>query len=93
MPTVRESTEGQYSPKTEAGLRDAHRGTRENQNDDFQRRKKLGTNKEKKEGDFAEKAYRCDVKALENHEFPGIAETGRGDLGVLTLKTILKRKG
>lgn len=76
MPTVWESTEWQCLPKIEAALRDTHRGAREDQNDDFQRMK-LGANKEEKEGDFAEKAYRCDVKSLENHEFPGTAETWR----------------
>lgn len=45
------------------------RGSRQDQNDGFQRRMNLEIRRVEREGDFAEKAWRCDVKALENCEF------------------------
>lgn len=77
MPTLWESTEWQYSLKTEAGLGEEKllRGSREDQNDDFQRRMNLEIRTVEREGDFAEKAWRCDLKALENCEFSETAET------------------
>lgn len=72
-----ESTEWQYSLKTEAGMGEEKllRGAREDQNNDFQRRMNLEIRKVEQEGDFGENAWRCDIKALENCEFSKMAET------------------